>query len=733
MPTLFEKTRASHLRSLLDRVFAAGVFPEMSPDLAKRVTACNQLSATLGLLCIPYVFVFWELDAPDLSYATILLLGGFSGIIALNQLGRTWLSRMAYVLLANGASFAYGMALGPHVGFQLFFFSTIAVPFILFSWEERKSWLSGVALGVLLMLAFEVIRDYRGDAHVLAPATERTLFYVILVTAQFVYLMVTLQLILGNRTTQGALAQAVQAAKAADKAKTQFLANMSHEIRTPMNGILGLSDLLSKANLNPREMESVSAIRSSARDLLEIINEILDLSKIEAGKMRLERVPFDPARLVSSLGTVFSGLAVGKNLTWTLDAARDLPPRLLGDPVRIRQVLTNLVGNAFKFTHEGGVTLRIRMTDGVKNGGATIAFQVEDTGVGIPPRSQHGIFQAFSQAEDSTTRKYGGTGLGLHICKQIVEMMGGTIGFRSEEGKGSVFHFSVPFPIAPPETAAVNAVSTRMPRQNLRLNQALRVLIVDDQPVNRRVLSGMLSAYGVKAEVAENGVEAVQACTRRDYDIVFLDSHMPQMDGYECSRALRAAEIGKRRRIIIGCTADAMPGSREKCLEAGMDDMITKPILDESLTAMLNRWAEKYAEADTVLDVSPSPPPPPPSEPESWLDLKQVNQMTNWTAAYDQSFWEKMLVEFESSYVRLTSAIRKACDEGSFQSAGEAAHALKGVSAMMGFGRMAEICKNLEALGSGGDAAQWPALYAKLEASYAPSMGAIRERIGAKN
>jgi signal transduction histidine kinase/DNA-binding NarL/FixJ family response regulator len=489
--------------------------------------------------------------------------------------------------------------------------------------------------------------------------------------------------------------QARREAEAANLAKSTFLATVSHEIRTPMNGVLGMIEVLERQGLSAAQQRTVSTIRDSGKALLHIIDDILDFSKIEAGRLELEAIPFSLSTLVTTTLEAFRPQVIAKGLS--LDAEIDVGSQdaLIGDPSRVRQILSNLFSNAIKFTEHGGVRVRVS-TAALGEGNTRVTVAVTDTGIGLSAEQLGRLFERFVQADSSITRKFGGTGLGLSIVRRLAQIMGGDVAVESTPDAGSIFTVTLTLCAAPAGSPlkSLTKMKAPVPVSVGARSDGPRVLVVDDHPVNREVLVMQLQLLGIAADNVANGVDALAAWVRTRYAAVLLDIHMPRMNGYELSRRLRAAEAERHgsRTPIIAVTADAMKGEEERCLAIGMDAYIVKPVNIERLRATLERWLPIQVE-DHIAG---------PADQTKSASAINREVLAAWLGD-DRDALDELLKKFRQTAIVTEWEIQDASRSGDLATLAAAAHKLNGAALSVGASEVAAVAAALERAGKAGD------------------------------
>ncbi|MCB9264237.1 MAG: response regulator [Lewinellaceae bacterium] len=519
-----------------------------------------------------------------------------------------------------------------------------------------------------------------------------------------------------DRKAEESLNHALEAAESAARTKEQFLANMSHEIRTPLNAILGYSSMLASTPLKPGQQEFAQGIETAGNALLAIVNDILDLSKLEAGMVRFEAIPFQLGPLLHSIGQMFRHQAARKGLWLKIHPLQDVPDVVVGDPTRLTQMLGNLISNGIKFTSRGGIDLwvkNIREEEQV----AWLSFKVQDSGIGIPREKLETIFERFEQAATDTTRKYGGAGLGLSIVSKLAELQGGHIYVRSRENQGSTFYLELPYrTLAEGEGPVPSRITEMQNASSPPLPEGLKILVAEDNPMNQHIAGLMLGRMGVEFTIAGNGLEAINLLKEKSFGLVLMDLQMPVMDGYSASREIRKLGFNIP---IIAMTAHAMPGEREKCLSAGMNDYLSKPIREQDLLRAIQQQAPRQ----------PAPPPEAlQEEPVLEIDYDYLMEVAGGSKAALAELAGIFLSQAPLELEKLHASFHKQ----DLSNLATTAHSMKSTAAYMGMeAPLGQLLSQLElaARGDAPDGENLPLLLEKISRITEKALRKIREEV----
>ncbi len=553
-----------------------------------------------------------------------------------------------------------------------------------------------------------------------------------------------------RKQVQQQLEQAIRSAEAANEAKTNFLATMSHEIRTPLNAIIGLTDLLRLTRLDDEQQDFVDTIHNSGSMLLALINDILDFSKIEADKLELERRGFDLHRCVQDVVDMMASLAEEKGLELRSHIAPDVPCRIIGDVTRLRQVLLNLVSNGVKFTQKGNVTIKVAVkpSPAPLDNTITLSFAVQDTGIGISDETCDSLFEAFSQLDASVARRYGGTGLGLAICKKLVEAMGGKIGFHTQPGIGTTFHFTIQAPLMPsrqhPDGAAsVDDETSTLVNGKTNSNQLLgaslplNILVVDDLPVNQKVAVKMLQRLGYDPDCVSDGLSAFDRVQQQPYDLVLMDVQMPGMDGYEATELIRQLpSVTTEQPWIVAMTAHSNQQDRQRSLQTGMNDFLSKPILLQFLTDCLVRYGRTYHPnkmAQFSLPASDQPAQTTPDPAQSLVDREMIDSIRVMAGAEANVLLAELIANYQEDATRCLQQLHQAIHHQEESQIRHQAHALRSMSLNLGALSLGNLCQELELHYTQMSPDDQKTALAEIEHLYAEVMVALQSEVVAQS
>jgi signal transduction histidine kinase/CheY-like chemotaxis protein/HPt (histidine-containing phosphotransfer) domain-containing protein len=513
------------------------------------------------------------------------------------------------------------------------------------------------------------------------------------------------------------LLAAREAALEGAKIKSRFVANISHEIRTPVHVITGMLYALKETRLSEQQQKYLNTMQKAADSLIVLLNDILDFSKVEAGKLNVHAKEFDIRELLEQSTAAASREAISRGIGWTLRVDPEIARKYRADPVRIRQILGNILSNAFKFTSTGEISLRV-YEESRSGSKSHVRFEVRDSGAGIPESIGNRIFEEFLQVDNSASRKHGGAGLGLSICKKLVELLEGSIGYESKEGKGSLFWFVVPMHRV--TEATVSRSSPELPLKNPSRRQG-RILVVEDNPVNQEVTAILLASFGHDVDIAGDGREGIEKARVFEYDLIIMDCQMPELDGFQTTATIRELESAKGRRTpIIAMTADAMKDAAERCLAAGMDEYLSKPVEVERLREKIDFWLEFQA-ADGKRDTEPK---------VFRINESAIEKLRTFKAPGKANLFVRLVEIYLQDTPGRIERLRKAVGQQDLKTIEAEAHYLKSSSMTLGAEHLSRLCAGLEEQGRVFDGSKAPVLFKEIEEEFGFAARELRVQAG---
>lgn len=666
-------------------------------DIERRVVISKAAVKLSILLALGWLLLALYLNAPIFIGAALFAVGGLSLSIFIHSQGKHTLARCTWILVGNIAIFISStFSVHPDANGTLMLVAWIGLPFLLFSWKDERKILIGLTtIPVLMWFASWLFTYFYSIEYEVGPEIALYLSLYSALTAFTIGGFVLGYFAISTAKFEQYLRSALEQAESANHAKSEFLANMSHELRTPMGAILGMSNLTLKTSLDQKQRNYIEKVNQSAENLLEILNDILDFSKIESGMLTLESINFQLEVVLDNFKSLIDHKAEEKSIKLVYKIAPNVPSVLIGDSLRLSQILINLGNNAVKFSNLGDIITITINVDEESDGEVVLKFSVHDTGIGMTQEQQKKLFLSFSQADTSTTRKYGGSGLGLVISKKLTEMMGGKIWVVSEEGVGSTFYFDVRLKKQKDQPSICKTNNDQVQKEKdtfaenvLKVREA-KLLLVEDDLINQELVMALLDNEGLTIiDIANNGKEALEILASKKFDGVLMDCQMPVMDGFTATRKIRE-ELQLKDLPIIAVTANTMTGDREKVLAVGMNDHVAKPINVHKLFSVMAKWITPNLENTAIQPKSiaeKNAGKATGSESESFPVLPGINTVAGLkNTDGNVTIYRKLLLNFYKQYGDFAELFRKAQeDENDPAAAMRSAHTLKGLAGTCG-------------------------------------------------